>query len=145
VIGNISRHKGSDIVWEMAALIAAQRLPIRIRVIGEIENAVRSDVVEVLGPYRAEQLPQLLEQAGVDVCLLPSVCPETYSYVTAELMQLQMPLAVFDLGAPGERVAGYALGRIIPEVSARAALDTIRQFHRDLLADVVASPLPQRA
>lgn len=134
VVGNISRHKGSDIVWQMAALIESQQLPIRIAVIGAIENAVRSDVVQVLGPYRAEQLPQLLEDAGIDVCLLPSVCPETYSYVTAELMQLQMPLAVFDLGAPAERVAGYPRGRIIAEVSARSALDTIRQLHRDLSA-----------
>ncbi len=145
VVGNISRHKGSDIVWEMAALIATQQLPIRITVIGAIENPVRSDVVRVLGPYRAEQLPQLLADAGIGICLLPSVCPETYSYVTAELMQLQMPLAVFDLGAPAERVAGYDRGRIIAEISARAALDTIRQLHRDLLADAAPRPLPQRA
>jgi glycosyltransferase involved in cell wall biosynthesis len=145
VVGNISRHKGSDIVWEMAALIHARQLPVRIAVIGAIENAVHSAVVRVLGPYRAEQLPQLLAEAGVDVCLLPSVCPETYSYVTAELMQLQMPLAVFDLGAPAERVAGYARGRIIPEVSAHAALATIHALHRDLLADAVPGRLPQRA
>jgi 1,4-dihydroxy-2-naphthoate octaprenyltransferase len=45
--------------------------------------------------------------------LVPSICPETYSYTTDEIMQMGYPLIVFDLGAPAERVKNYELGKII--------------------------------
>ena len=65
---------------------------------------------------------------------------ETFSYVTAELMHYRVPLAVFDLGAPAERVRGYDRGRIIPLVDAQAALDELLAFHRELSAATAGDP-----
>ncbi|MEO5595665.1 MAG: glycosyltransferase, partial [Lysobacteraceae bacterium] len=141
VVGNISRHKGSQIVWEMAELISARALPIQIVVIGTIEDQVHSDIVRVTGPFRAESLPTLLAEHRVGICLLPSICPETFSYVTAELMQLQMPLAVFDLGAPAERVIDYPSGRVIADTTAQCALETILDMHCSLRRDATPSPV----
>ncbi len=145
VVGNISRHKGSQIVWDLAELIAARGLPIQIVVIGTIEDQVHSEIVQVTGQFRAESLPQLLGEHGVGICLLPSICPETFSYVTAELMQLQMPLAVFDLGAPAERVIDYPAGRVIADTTAQCALETILELHRSLLRDAASIPVSHDA
>ncbi len=80
------------------------------------------------------KLPELLRAEKINACLLPSVWHETFSYVTAELMHYRMPLAVFDLGAPAERVRAYERGCIIPAIDARAALARMIAFQRALAA-----------
>jgi len=64
--------------------------------------------------------------------LFPSVWPETFSYVTSELMALEVPLACFDLGAPAERVRDYAQGLVVSRIEAAAALEEIVAFHERL-------------
>ena len=88
----------------------------------------------MLGPYRREQLPGLVETCGANVFLLPSVWPETFSYVAEELMQLGVPLAVFDMGAPAERVVRYDTGLLIDRVDAAHALKQLMVFHAQLQA-----------
>ncbi len=134
VVGAINVYKGAGIVAEMASIIERERLPARIVVIGTIDKASPSPALSITGAYRSEALPDLLRREGVGICLLPSICHETFSYVTAELMAYGMPLAVFDLGAPAERVRTYPLGVIIPAVDARVALDTLLNLRTDLLA-----------
>jgi len=43
-----------------------------------------------------------------------------------------LPIVAFDLGAPVERLRGYPKARLVAEVSATAALDTLIGFHREL-------------
>ena len=134
VVGSINVYKGAGIVAEMAGIIEREQLPARIVVIGTIDNVSPSPALRITGAYRSEALPDMLRREGVGICLLPSICHETFSYVTAELMAYGMPLAVFDLGAPAERVRTYPLGGIIPAVDARVALDTLLKLRTDLLA-----------
>jgi len=129
VIGTIGLHKGAEIVNRIAAIIAAEQLDIGLVVIGTLESAVIPANITITGPYDSGELAALLLRHQVNACLLPSIWPETFSYVTQEIMNLGMPLAVFDLGAPAERVRHYALGRVIPEIDARAALDGLRALH----------------
>lgn len=136
VVGQINRYKGAGIVREMVALIDAAGLPARVVVVGTLDDPPVSPALRITGPYRAGELPDLLRRERVGVCLLPSIWHETFSYVTSELMALDMPLAVFDLGAPAERVRGYGRGCIIPAVEARAALDAVFAL-RDRLAPAV--------
>lgn len=134
IVGHISVPKGALVVKRMAELIGHHQLPARIVVIGTIEHAAPGDALQVHGAFAAERLPDLLESYGVGVCLLPSICPETFSFVTAELMAMEMPLAVFDLGAPAERVRHYRYGRVVAEVDAESALREIFALARDLRA-----------
>lgn len=133
VVGTINVHKGAEIVAEMARIIERERLPARIVVIGTIDNVVASPALRVTGPYRADALAERLEAERVSVCLLPSIWHETFSYVTSELMHYGMPVAVFDLGAPAERVRAYELGCIIARIDAAAALDALLGLHRKLV------------
>lgn len=132
VVGFISEYKGAAIVKEMAELIAREELPARIVVFGSLEGARPTPSLAVTGPYAPGDLPVLLRREGVSVALLPSIVHETFSYVTAELMHFGVPLAVFDIGAPAERVRGYARGRIISRIDARIALAELLAFHAAL-------------
>lgn len=141
VVGQVNHYKGAGIVREMAAIIERDHLPARIVVVGSLDDAPASPVLRITGPYRPGELPGILRRERVGACLLPSIWHETFSYVTSELMAFGLPLAVFDLGAPAERVRGYDRGAIIPRVDAQAALDTLFSL-RDRL--VAALPLDSR-
>ncbi|TCZ86177.1 glycosyltransferase family 1 protein [Lysobacter sp. N42] len=131
VIGNISRAKGAGIVGDLARLIHDRALPLRIVVFGTLQSSGQSSPhLLVHGPFTPDELPDLIERYGVGVCLMPSICPETYSFVTDEIMAMGLPLAVFNIGAPAERVARYANGEVIADITADAALDGIMRLAR---------------
>ena len=133
IVGSISAYKGAAIVKEMAMLIERNRLPARLVVIGTLDGAKPSPVLRITGAYQRCDLAKLLEKEGIGVAFLPSVVPETFSYVTAELMHHQVPLAVFDLGAPAERVREYPRGRVISSIDASTALSELIELHRSLV------------
>ena len=97
-------------------------------------EVVRADELDVLplrwalrddgtSPGRDEDdLVELIEANRINLALFPSVCPETFSYVTEEMIRLELPIVAFDLGAPGERLRSYRNGRLAPDVSAASAL-----------------------
>jgi glycosyltransferase involved in cell wall biosynthesis len=79
--------------------------------IGECSVPLKN--IPVLGKYRRENLPGLLESHGVNCIFIPSMWPETFSYTTAESMLMGLPLVCFDLGAPARRVSSYDKGLIL--------------------------------
>lgn len=126
VIGHIAWHKGSQIVRDLAKLLGENE---KLTVIGALEGDHPPNV-KVLGDYRREELPKLIEQEGITVCLVPSIWPETFCYVVQEIMQMDMPLVVFPLGAQAERIANHEKGMIARDISAAAALEAIRTLGR---------------
>jgi len=90
------------------------------------------------GAYTHADLVDLIEANRINLAFFPSVCPETFSYVTEEMIRLDLPIVAFDLGAPGERLRGYRNGRLCPEVSAESALSTLLALHQALLAKEVS-------
>ena len=128
VVGNICKHKGADIVIGVADLLLNDDPTARVVVIGEIEaNRIPSNMV-VTGKYVREKLRELLEQYHTTVGFMPAICPETFSYVTQELMALGLPLVCFDLGAPAERIGTWEHGLIAPEMNAKSACETLQRL-----------------
>lgn len=132
IVGTINLYKGSEIIKQMADIIQERHLPVTITVIGELEGVARTSTIKITGAFKRDQLPELIERGGANIFFLPSIWPETFSFVTEELMQLGVPLAVFDLGAPAERVATYIKGLIIPEVNAEQALEQLISFYNKI-------------
>jgi glycosyltransferase involved in cell wall biosynthesis len=128
VAGHVSAPKGAVMIREMARLIQDEALPMRIVVFGTLEHHSPVDGLHVLGPYVRSELPALIESHRVGICLLPSVCAETFSFVTAEYMAMDMPVAVFPIGAPAERVGNYAKGLVISRIDAKAAVFELLAF-----------------
>lgn len=129
VLGGINLVKGSVIIKEMIQLIEKKKLDVRIVIIGELIENIKSKNLNVLGKYNREDIPVLAAENEIDLFFIPSIWPETFSYTSQEIMNMDYPLAVFDLGAPAERVQKYAKGLIISEINAEKALDEIRKFY----------------
>lgn len=131
VVGAInSAEKGAHVVSALVKLLEQQQPQAKLTVIGSLHNAPQSPCLTVTGPYPREKLTHLVEHSGANVFLLPSLCPETFSYVTEELIQLQVPLMVFDLGAPAERVAHYAKGKVVHFSNAEQLLHDLTNFYQ---------------
>jgi hypothetical protein len=107
-------------------------LPYRILVVGTISELRYPAVITQTGGFRHQDLPKILRQRGVNMCLFPSICPETFSFVVHELMRLYLPIVAFPFGAQGEAVESYTKGRLLSGVRPEHILDELVSFHRQI-------------
>lgn len=133
LLGVLTKHKGAEIIKELAAEIEKEGLNIRIKLIGTSAEKIESPVFSETGKYTRDSIPYLTLKEDVDIFLIPSIWPETFSYTAEEVMKMGMPVMCFDIGAPAERVSEYRRGIIIPEMTAGAILNEIK--NRDLISD----------
>ena len=68
------------------------------------------------GTYKHDDLPKILEDLEISKVVFPSVCPETFSYVVSELMQMHIPIIAFDFGAQGEKLKHYDKGVLCKDI-----------------------------
>ena len=68
---------------------------------------------KVHGTYKITDLPDLVAQYGITCWLIPSVWPETFSYVTHEALATGMPVLCFDIGAQADTVRQAANGVVL--------------------------------
>jgi glycosyltransferase involved in cell wall biosynthesis len=66
--------------------------------------------VRLHGAYARERLARELNRARIDVVLLPSIAPETFSLTLSEVLAAGLPVIASDLGALGERVDAAGAG-----------------------------------
>jgi len=134
VVGHIDRAKGAHVIHDLAHEVLRRGLPVRISIIGTVSGNVPHALVSETGPYAHDELPTLIEKSGANLFLFPSVVPETFSFVTRELIQLGVPLACFNIGAQAEWVSEYELGRVFPRDIGADLLDGLLAFHAALTA-----------
>jgi GT2 family glycosyltransferase len=113
ILGAINLAKGSRIIRNLVDYIDSRDLPVDVILFGEIDVEIRSHAFEVTGRYDFECLESMIRERDIDVFLVPSIWPETFSFTADEIMQLGLPLIVFNIGAPAERVKSYSLGKVI--------------------------------
>ncbi len=109
VIGALSAIKGADVLEAAAIEAASQKAPIEFHLLGYSYRPLRTQpraALTVHGEYRDEDLPGLLAWLQPDIVWFPAQWPETYSYTLSAALQAGLPVAVPDIGAFAERVAG---------------------------------------
>ncbi|EET60654.1 glycosyltransferase, group 2 family protein [Marvinbryantia formatexigens DSM 14469] len=128
-VGALDYKKGLQVVQQLAAEIKKQKCDIRLCLLGYTGDEGKNKIFKETGKYRREELPRLVLENDIDLFFIPAVWPETFSYTTAEIMAMNMPLAVFDIGAPAERVKDYARGAVLPlEASPAEILEQLQAF-----------------
>lgn len=125
VIGAMEQFKGIRLIEELVDSASFRSMPVQLTVFGETTRypdgyAGAGGRFRVTGRYDRRQLPDLLEQYGVHLVLIPSICPETFSYSTSEALLMGYPVLCFDLGAQAERVKGRGCGIVMERISAAA-------------------------
>lgn len=113
VLGGINEAKGALVIENLVKHIEKNALNAKVILIGQLSISIKSPYFELTGRYDRTELPEIVKEKNITQFLIPSICPETFSYTTDEIMQMGYPLIVFDLGAPAERVRDYPLGKVI--------------------------------
>lgn len=107
LLGVLAKHKGLDLVQAAAALANDRRLPLQFIVIGYQDGpGIAGATLTETGPYDDAKLQSLIDEVDPHLILFPARCPETFSYTLSAALHSRRPLAVVDIGALGERVAG---------------------------------------
>ncbi len=132
ILGGINFVKGSKIVSEIVKIIESNNYNMRVVVIGPFSENIKSKKLVVTGKYNQNEIEKLAKENQIDIFLIPSIWPETFSYTSEEIMKMGYPLAVFDIGAPAERVAKYDKGIIISEISADAVIAAVKRKFKKL-------------
>jgi glycosyltransferase involved in cell wall biosynthesis len=130
IVGQIGLHKGAQVVRDLAAEIRRQGGPERIAVIGTLEINADKTIVSETGPYVHDNLAEEIRSSGANLMIMPSIWPETFSYVAQEMIELGLPLACFNWGAPAERIRAYPKGYILSSQHPKDILEELRKFFK---------------
>jgi glycosyltransferase involved in cell wall biosynthesis len=110
VLGLLSRAKGLKLLEGCAIDAKNRKLPLFFEVIGSaLEQTAQEPAIPLTfsGPYRDDDLAQLIARARADILFFPALWPETYSYTLSAAMRSGLPIAAPRLGAFPERLADY--------------------------------------
>ena len=105
--------------------------------IGDILN---SDIIEypnitIHGKYEHKDLVDIVEKYDIDIFIMPSIWPETFSYTTQEIILMEKPIICFNLGAQAERVSKYDKGYIAEDISAESMYECIMEFYNSKIGN----------
>jgi glycosyltransferase involved in cell wall biosynthesis len=116
-VGAYRPHKGALVFEEVVRRASSPGSP-RWSVFGSGEPRLLLRAkrlgVRVLGHYRAGSLPRRLREERVDLALLLSIWPETFSLTLSECRAAGVPVLAFGHGAISERVAAEGGGILVP-------------------------------
>ncbi|MBS4015183.1 MAG: glycosyltransferase, partial [Candidatus Latescibacteria bacterium] len=133
VVGGINYQKGYQIVVDTAKILEKSAPDAKIIIIGDVITTPDNKNIIVLGKYKPEELPDIVESYGINLAFFSSIWPETFSYVISELMQMELPICAFNLGAQAERLRAYSMAHLISRVDAGVAANEILEFHAKIL------------
>lgn len=118
-------QKGANIVRAMGDYLSGSNTNIKLFVIGELKNA--PECVAVTGRYALVDLADIVEELQIDCVIIPSICPETFSYTTSEAIQLGLPVFSFRYGAQAEKVQAYPKGTILKSELPEDIINTVEK------------------
>lgn len=117
VIGALGLEKGYDVLLACARDAAARALNLQFIVVGytvDDSPLLETGRVFVTGPFAAGEAGGLIAESGADVAFIPSIWPETWCFALSDAWEAGLDAAVFDIGAPAERVRRTGRGWVLP-------------------------------
>jgi GT2 family glycosyltransferase/tetratricopeptide (TPR) repeat protein/glycosyltransferase involved in cell wall biosynthesis len=129
LVGGISDVKGFGQLIDCAEEAQRKRLPLEFIVFGVTADDgqfAHLSNVKILGPYKEEELEELMLIHRPQVAFFPIQCPETYSYTLTHALRFGLHPIVNDIGVPAERISKSGMGTLIPlDLSAKQICATI--------------------
>ena len=112
ILGELSHHKGLDVINNIQDILTENG--IETVLIGEsLSDKVLDSRVKCLGRYNIGDLPEIIEKEDINVFFISSIWPETFSYTTHEVIEFDIPVLCFNIGAQAEVVNAYRKGMVI--------------------------------
>lgn len=117
VVGAIGIEKGYDVLLACAADARSRGLALDFVLVGTTLDDGRlmdAGPVWVTGRYDEADGVALIREQGAALAFLPSIWPETWCYALTACWAAGLDVAVFDLGAPAERIRAAGRGWCLP-------------------------------
>ncbi len=116
VLGVMAMHKGFENLRKCVALAEETDAPVDFTLIGsfDLRTATESHKIASTGWYQPEEIASLLLRYDPHIVWFPCQWPETFSYTLSACLGAGLPVAVPDLGAFAERVAGREWSWVLP-------------------------------
>ena len=133
VVGDIGEHKGSVIIHEVLELIKLKKLNICINVIGDYVDSVfqNTPFLKLHGRFNHDDIANVLNTKEINCFLMPSICPETFSYVAQEMLATGLPIITFDLGAQAQFISGYEYGKLVRAVNSVLMFNELEELFNE--------------
>lgn len=133
VIGDIGEHKGANIIDSVLELIQLHKLNICINVIGFYDNNKFNNTpfLKLHGRFTHNEIASILNSKEIHCFLMPSICPETFSFTTHEMMATKLPIIGFNLGAQGQFIGSYENGKLIRDVNAALMFKEVEKLYKN--------------
>ena len=129
LVGAWSVSKGSRQVMRLSRILHDKMPGARILMYGKVyEQKSMAGNIIWRGGYDLKDLPGELSRDGVSAVLLPSITPETFSFVAQECMDMGVPLIAFRIGASGDRIAKYPKGFLADDFTGDALFEQVLRF-----------------
>jgi GT2 family glycosyltransferase/uncharacterized membrane-anchored protein YhcB (DUF1043 family) len=117
-IGGINKIKGCDFLRKFIEKSSNEQYRYNVHLFG---TAIEEDLNEAKGnyifhgTYDRENIVNELKENSIDLVLLLTIWPESYSYTLTESALAEIPVLAIDYGAVSERVQKNKLGYIVPK------------------------------
>ena len=131
ILGSMLMHKGEALIRSILGHVAKD--DILFYSFGH--SGLKSGNLTHFGPYTQKELHGLLRDHPVDVMLLLSTWPETFSYTLSESIAAGVPPIVTNLGAQKERIEDSQIGWVVDYKSPEkivALLRFLRQHKEEI-------------
>ncbi len=126
VVGALGIEKGYNLLLACARDAVARGLALEFRLVGhslDDRRLLTTGVVSITGPYEETDAVALIRAQRADLALLPSIWPETWSYVLTHIWSARLPVMAFDIGTPAERIRRTERGWLLPLALTPAGLN----------------------
>lgn len=128
VLGNITIPKGAEVLEKIDNILQKHK-NIYMYLFGQCIKKLKH--IKQKGVYNIKNLPEIMEENNIDLVFIPSICPETFSYVASEAIEMGLPIACFNIGAPVEKIISSKQGIVISEINEEKALKEISTYIKD--------------
>lgn len=106
-LGNLAEHKGAGVMADLSRGWKRRFPGAKLILLGDIDPSFSlSRDARLHGGYGADEIPDLARQYGITHWVIPSICPETFSFTTHEALSTGLPVLAFDIGGQGAAVTG---------------------------------------
>jgi glycosyltransferase involved in cell wall biosynthesis len=112
IIGDIGVHKGLKTIKQLTEELPRRRF--HFTLFGSLDGDTELANTYDTGRYSYEEIVGKLEKSSVDVMLVLSECPESFSYTISECIAAGIPIITNNIGAQAERVKKSKAGWIVP-------------------------------
>ncbi len=127
ILGTMLQHKGESLYKEILRRADSERFKFYHFGDGELG----SDKLINIGTYNRSSIYELLNGNNIDIVLLLSTWPETFSYTLSETLVAGIPPIVTNLGALAERVIKNNTGWIVDYESPEEICNLLEQLESD--------------